>query len=140
MSIQLYLNGNIYTMDHLQTRAQAIAIDSQSGRIVAVGSNDEVRRSGGRFSQVIDLKGQTVLPGFIDAHIHLISTAYRSHHIDARDSQSEDEVAELVRQRAGQTPKGHWLQGGQWDKNQWPGNSFPTKASLDAVAPEHPVA
>ena len=139
MTILLYLNANIYTMDDQQPRAQAMAIDTQSGRILALGSNDEVRRYSDRFSQHLDLRGKTVIPGFIDAHIHLISTAYRSHHVDARDTSSEDAVIERVRERVSQTPKGHWIQGGQWDKNQWPGNNFPTKASLDAVAPDHPV-
>ncbi len=139
MSILLYLNGTIYTMDAAQPRAQAMAIDSTSGRIIAVGDNDEVRRVGDRHAEIIDLRGKTVLPGFIDAHIHLIYAAYRSYYIDATGCKSEDEVAELVRQRAEQTPAGQWIQGGQWDKNLWPGQHFPTKASLDAAAPQHPV-
>src|SRR6202022_1831792 len=103
MSIHLYLNGTIYTMDAAQPRAQAMAIDSVSGRILAVGSDDEVRRAGDRHAQVIDLRGKAVLPGFIDAHIHLVSEAYRSYYINAEACASEDEAAELVRQRAAQT-------------------------------------
>ncbi len=140
MSTLLYMNGNIITMDAAQPRAQAMAIDEASGRILAVGSNDEVQRSGGLHASIVDLRGRTVLPGFIDAHIHLLSAAHRAHYIDAATCQSEDEVAELVRQRAAQTPPGKWIQGGRWDKNQWPGGNFPTRASLDAAAPEHPVA
>lgn len=140
MTTVLYLNGNIYTMDSTQPRAQAMAIDDTSGRILAVGTNDEVRRIRGQHTQLIDLKGKTVLPGFNDAHIHLLDTAYRSHHVNAAGSTSEDEVAARVRERAAQTPRGRWIQGGQWDKNLWPGERFPTKASLDAAAPEHPVA
>ncbi len=139
MSTILYLNGDIYTMDAAQPRAQAMAIDTESGRILAAGSNDEVRRLGVQHSMLIDLRRQTVVPGFIDAHIHLLSTAYRSHYIDAARCASEDEVAVLVRERATQTPPGRWIQGGQWDKNLWPGGNFPTKASLDAAAPAHPV-
>ena len=140
MTINLYLNGTIYTMDAAQPRAQAIAIDTTSGRIVAVGSDDEVRRAGDRHTQIIDLRGRTMLPGFIDAHFHLVMEAYRSHNIDAGPCASEDEVAELVRQRAAQTPPGQWILGGQWNKGQWPGQRFPTRASLDAAAPQHPVA
>lgn len=127
-------------MDAAQPRAEAMAIDSVSGSIVAVGSNDEVRRVGGRAVELVDLRGKTVLPGFIDAHIHLLSTAYRAHYIDAIGCTSEDEVAEMVSERAAQTPPGRWILGGQWDKNLWPGGQFPGKASLDAVAPGHPVA
>src|SRR5216684_2285783 len=140
MSTILYLNGNIYTMDAARPRAEAMAIDSTSGYILAVGSNDEVRRLGGQHSELVDLRGRTVLPGFIDAHIHLLSTAYRAHYIDAIACTSEDEVAALVHERAMHTPKGRWVLGGQWDKNLWPGANFPSRASLDAAAPDHPVA
>lgn len=140
MSINLFVNGAIYTMDAAQPRAQAIAIDTSSGRILAVGSDDEVRRAGDRYAQVIDLRGKTMLPGFIDAHIHLLAEAYRSHEINAAHCAGEDEVAELVRQRAAQTQPGQWLLGGHWYKGLWPGQRFPTRASLDAAAPQHPVA
>jgi predicted amidohydrolase YtcJ len=140
MTTILYLNGTIYTMDTAQPRAQAMAIDSTSGRILAVGDNDEVRRVGGKDAELVDLRGKTVLPGFIDAHIHLVETAYRRHYIDASGIRNEEEVADLVRQRAAQTPPGQWIQGGQWDKNLWPGQQFPARASLDAAAPAHPVA
>jgi predicted amidohydrolase YtcJ len=140
MSIIRFLNANIYTMDARQPRAQAIAIDTNSGRILAVGDNDEVCRIGDRHAEQVDLRGKTLLPGFIDAHIHLIYAAYRSYYIDAESCSSEDEVANLVRQRATQTPAGQWIRGGQWNKNVWPGQQFPTKASLDSAAPEHPIA
>ena len=140
MSTIIYVNGDIYTMDAALPRAQAIAIDSATGRILAVGSNDEVRRPGGQYTDLIDLKGKTVLPGFIDAHIHVLETAYRTHNIDAETCSSEDAVAELVRERAAQTLPGRWILGGHWDKNHWSGNHFPTKASLDRAAPHHPVA
>jgi predicted amidohydrolase YtcJ len=140
MSIMVYLNGTIYTMDAAQPRAQAMAIDSLSGRILAVGSDDEVRRVGNRNAELVDLRGRTVLPGFIDAHIHLVAEAYRSYYIDAIACASEDEVAALVQERATRTPGGQWILGGKWDKNAWPGQHFPTKASLDRAAPQHPVA
>ena len=140
MSTILFLNGNIYTMDAAQPRAQALAIDTMSGRILAVGDNDEVRRVGGSHAELVDLRGKTLLPGFIDAHIHLTYAAYRSYYVNAGTCLNEDEVANLVRQRATQTPAGQWIQGGQWNKNVWPGQHFPTKVSLDIAAPEHPVA
>lgn len=140
MSTLCFVNGTIYTMNAAQPRARAMAIDSISGRILAVGEDDEVRRLGGQSMELIDLQGKTVLPGFIDAHIHLLSTSYRRHHINAVDCASEDEVAELVRQRATSTPPGQWILGGRWYKDIWPGQHFPTRASLDAAAPLHPVA
>jgi len=140
MTTILFLNGNIYTMDAAQPRAQAMAIDDIHGHIVAVGTNDEVRRVGGQHMQIVDLKGKTVLPGFIDAHIHLLHTAHMQNRINARNATSEAEVAELVLDQASQTPSGQWIQGGQWDQNLWTNTRFPSKASLDAAAPSHPVA
>lgn len=140
MATILYMNGNMYTMDATQLRAQAMAIDDTSGRILAIGTNDEVRRAGGQYKHILDLKGRTVLPGFIDAHIHLLHTAHSQNQIDAREATSEDEVAEMVRQRATQTPNGQWIQGGQWDRNLWLNPRFPSKASLDAATLHHPVA
>ncbi|TMC19614.1 MAG: amidohydrolase, partial [Chloroflexi bacterium] len=106
MTTMLYLNGKLYTMDATQPRAQAMAIDSTSGRIVAVGTNDEVRRVGGRSPELIDLHGKTVLPGFIDAHFHLLCTAYRAYQLDASTCTSEEAVAALVRERVAYTPPG----------------------------------
>ncbi|HLX40562.1 MAG TPA: amidohydrolase, partial [Ktedonobacteraceae bacterium] len=140
MSTVIYLNGDIYTMNPAQPKAQAMAIASANGAIIAVGTNDEVRRAGGQHKELVDLRGKTMVPGFTDAHIHLVSAAYRAHYIDAGNSTSEDAVAELVRQRAAQTPPGCWILGGQWDKNLWPDQQFPGKVSLDAAAPLHPVA
>src|SRR5260370_42311316 len=104
-------------MDAREPRAQAMAIDTGSGRILAVGDNDEVRRVGGRYAEPGGLHGKPVLPGFIDSHIHLLSTAYRSYYIDAEACPSDDEVARLVRERAAQTPASQWRLGGQWDRN-----------------------
>ncbi|WP_376794851.1 amidohydrolase [Thermogemmatispora sp.] len=140
MSRIAYLNGNLYTMDETRPRAQALAVERESGRIVAVGDDAEVRRAAGGQAELIDLRGKTVLPGFIDAHIHLLATAYRSHDIDAAACNSADEVAQLVRERATRTPVGQWVVGGQWDRNRWSTRAFPSREVLDAAAPEHPVA
>jgi predicted amidohydrolase YtcJ len=140
MSTILYLNGNLYTLDPLRPRAQALAIDRASGRILAVGDNDEVRRVGGLHREIVDLRGKTVLPGFIDAHIHLLGTAYRAQQINAAACTSEEAAAALVRERAASMPVGQWILGGGWDKNAWPGRAFPTRAALDTAAPDHPVA
>src|SRR5258706_7511378 len=112
MTTILYLNGTIYTMDAAQPRAQAMAIDSASGRILAVRDNDQGLRVGGRDTELIDLHGKTVLPGFIDAHIHLVETAYRRHSIHASRTSNAGEVAKLARQHGTQAPPRSMIQGG----------------------------
>src|SRR5262245_30842046 len=136
----LLLNGTIHTMDADVPRVSALAIDRGSGRIVAVGDDAEIRQFAGPLTETLDLAGRTVLPGFIDAHTHLLGYAETRLEVNLRGVRSEDEAAARVRARAEQVPAGTWIQGHGWDKDGWPGERFPTKSSLDAAVPEHPVA
>jgi predicted amidohydrolase YtcJ len=134
------VNGTIYTMNAAQPRAEAVLLDPNTGTIAGVGTSEEMRRQAGPLAEVVDLRGRAVLPGFIDAHIHLLHYAEHLRSVNLLGTQSEQEAAARVRARAAALPKGMWITGGQWDKNLWPGSNFPTRASLDAVAPDHPVA
>jgi predicted amidohydrolase YtcJ len=136
----LLLNGNIHTMDADHPRATALAVDRGSGRIVAVGDDADIRQLAGPLTDTLDLGGRTVLPGFIDAHTHLLGYAETRLEVSLRGVRSEDEAVDRVRVRAEQVPAGSWIQGHGWDKNTWPGEHFPTKASLDAAVSQHPVA
>lgn len=136
----LLLNGSFYTMDTDRPRARAVALDRTSGRIVAVGDEAEIRALAGPLTDTLDLKGRTVLPGFVDAHTHLLSFARERSEVNLTGTHSEDEAVERARARAAQTPAGEWVRGRHWDKNIWPGANFPTRASLDAAIPDHPVA
>ncbi len=134
------VNGAIYTMNAAQPRAEAIALDPETGTIAGVGSSEEMRRLGGPLAELVDLRGRVALPGFIDAHIHLLSYHHQLHVVNLLGTRSEQEAAERVQARVVLAPQGSWISGGQWDRNLWPGGNFPTRASLDAVAPDHPVA
>ena len=131
------LNGNIHTMDPRRPRASAVAI--AGARFLAVGSDMEMRAlliPGGR---VVDLRGATVVPGFIDAHIHFLSYGLSLQEIDLSGAPTLSCALERVRRRAVDTPRGQWLIGRGWDQSVWEGGSFPTAAQLDAVAPQQPV-
>ncbi len=136
----LLLNGVIHTMDPDQPRADAIAVDRSSGRILAIGDTPAIRAHAGPLTDTLDLRGRTVLPGFIDAHTHLMSYAQSRLDVNLRGVGSEEEAVELVRARSEQLPPGAWVFGQSWDKNAWPEQRFPTRASLDAAVPGHPVA
>ena len=136
----LLLNGNIHTMDLDHPHATAMAMDRGSGRIVAVGDEAEIGSLAGPLTDTLDLHGATVIPGLIDAHTHLLAYAQARLNVDLRNTRSEDDAVEQVRKRAEHTPPGMWIQGQSWDKNLWPSNAFPTKRSLDAAVPHHPVA
>jgi len=136
----LLLNGAIHTMNPDQPRATALAVDRDSGRILAVGDDADIRALAGPLTDTLDLKGRTVLPGFIDAHTHILGYTQARLNVELRGVRSEDEAVARVRERAAQTPHGGWIMGQSWDSNLWPGQRFPTKASLDAAVPDHPVA
>jgi predicted amidohydrolase YtcJ len=138
--ILLLRNGSFYTMSLTAPHAEALAIDRTSGRILAVGDEADIQSLAGPLTDSLDLGGRAVFPGFIDAHIHLIHQVQSRLGVQLRGATSEEAAVELVRERAAQTPAGTWILGQGWDKNIWAGSRFPTKSSLDAVTPHHPVA
>lgn len=136
----LLLNGAIHTMNPDQPHARALAIDRTSGRILAVGDDADIRSLAGPLTETLDLRGRTVVPGFIDAHTHLVHFARARLDVELRGAADEDEAVARVAERAARTPTGTWIRGRGWDANLWPGQRFPTRASLDAVIPDHPVS
>ncbi len=130
-------NGVIYTQDDHQPRVSAIAI--RDGRVVALGADHEIRpllRPGG---EAVDLRGCTVIPGLVDAHVHLSNYARFLHEVDLNGAQSARHAAELVAANARQTPPGEWICGFGWDQTRWPGRRFPAASDLDDLVPDHPV-
>lgn len=138
--VLLLLNGSFHTLDAQRPRAAAVAVDRTSGRILAVGDKTEIWPLAGPLTDTIDLRGRTVLPGFIDSHTHLLALAHDRAEENLSGTRSEAEAVERVRRRAEQTPAGQWIHGRHWDKSLWPGAAFPTRASLDAAVLDHPVA
>ena len=130
------LDGKVVTMDSAKPGAQAIAV--KADRIVAVGTNDQVRAWIGAGTVVERLAGKTVVPGMIDAHTHFLNIGARRLQIDAAGT-SKSEIVAKVAAQAAQTKPGEWIRGRGWDQNNWPDKAFPTRADLDAVAPANPV-
>ena len=133
----IIVNGNMHTMDRNHPTAEAIAIDGN--RIIAVGSNDEIKKLAGANTKVIDAKGQLVLPGFNDAHVHFMSGGSQLSSVDLRDANTPQEFAERIRDFAGKLPKGRWITGGDWDHERWPDAKLPTKELIDRYTPDTPV-
>ena len=73
--VLLLLNGVIHTMDASQPLVSALAVDRSSGRILAAGDDADIRALAGPLTDTLDLGGRVALPGFIDAHTHLLGTA-----------------------------------------------------------------
>jgi len=128
-------NGNILTMAAGLPRAEAIAISD--GRIVAIGSNADVRTPGTR---EVELNGRTVLPGFIDSHAHVSQVGHELRKVNLAPCRSIADVLRVVAERAKTTPKGEWVEGSaMWHETALAERRFPTRRELDAVAPDHPV-
>ena len=132
----LLINGNFHTMDPARPRATAVAI--RDDRFVAVGDSDELLEE---FSNagVVDLGGETVVPGFIDAHIHFMAYGLSLREIDLANTPSLEIALDRVRNRAAETPPGQWLTGRGWDQSLWGDGAFPSGADLDAISTEHPI-
>ncbi len=118
-------------------RAQALAV--KDGRILAVGTNDEIKKFHGGKTATIDLGGRFVLPGFNDSHLHLAGGGSQKLNVNLVGAASLDEMKQRVADRAKTIASGEWIQGGGWDHTLWAGQKLPTRQDLDTVTGEHPA-
>ena len=134
-------NGKVVTVDDRFTIAQAVAVKGE--RIIAVGSNTDIRKLAGNGTRVIDLKGRTVIPGLIDNHAHFMRAAEYWHQEVRLDGvTSRQQALAMIARKAADSKPGEWvLVLGGWSIEQFADErkGF-TKAELDAVAPNNPVA
>ena len=116
--------------------AEAVAI--QGEHIVFVGSRGEAERRRGNRTRMIDLHGATVLPGLIDAHVHLANLGAALDRVNLVGVATEAEAVDRVAARALTVPKGEWIVGWGWDEGAW-ANRLPTMRGLSERVPDHPV-
>jgi predicted amidohydrolase YtcJ len=130
-------NGNFWTVDSDNPRAEAVAIGG--GRFLAVGSNDEVLNIAVSRTRKVDLGGKRVLPGFIDAHSHPASSGL-SHlrQVDC-DLRSIKAIQEALRERAAKTPASEWVLGFKYDDTKTSDGRKLIFKDLDEAVPDHPV-
>ena len=131
------IHGNVLTLSQAQPRAQAIAIAKD--RIIKVGTNEEVKRLVNHDTQVIDLNGKTVVPGFIDTHIHVADFGRTLQWVDLRQADSVNAMKGIVREKVDRTAKGKWILGSGWNEENFAEKRSPTREDLDAAAPDNPV-
>jgi predicted amidohydrolase YtcJ len=133
----IVVNAKVRTMDASKPSAEAVAV--LDNKIIAVGSNEEIRALVGEKTQTIDAGGKLLLPGFNDSHVHFLDGGLQLSSVDLRDAKSPAEFAERIKKFAAKLPKGRWILGGTWDHENWTPNNLPTKELIDAVTPDNPV-
>ncbi len=146
----IFVNGDIYPAahiglvwasafekPHLPGRVKALAV--ANGKVIAAGTNEEIQKLKGPKTQVIDLGGHFVMPGFNDAHVHLGSGGFEKLNVDLVGSKSLDDMKQRIAARVKTAAPGEWIQGRGWDHTLWAEQKTPTRADIDAVTGDHPA-
>jgi len=129
-------NARIWTGDPRRKWAQAVAVAGD--RIAAVSTDDELAPLACQADRRIDARGQMLVPGFIDCHVHILEGGRRLHQLSLREVRSHQEFIQRLRDYAARLPEGAWITGGDWDHERW-GGELPRKEWIDPVTPRHPV-
>ena len=132
------VHGKIWTENPRQTEAEAVAI--QGNRIVAVGRSTAILKYAGPGTQIVELHGRRVVPGFNDAHVHFVAGGAALAGVQLRDAKSQAEFRQRIAAFVRTQPKGTWIQNGEWDHTAWTPAAYPTHQLIDDVTPDNPVA
>ncbi|MCX4745934.1 amidohydrolase [Kitasatospora sp. NBC_01287] len=131
----VFTHGPVHTGDSARTRASSLAVTGE--RITAVG-HDEVRELIGPKTEVVDLRGKLLLPGFQDSHIHAVYGGVELAQCDLTGTTGVDEYLQRIREFADANPEREWITGGGWSMESFEGG-LPTRHLLDSVVPDRPV-
>jgi predicted amidohydrolase YtcJ len=136
-------NGKIVTVETAASQAQAVAV--RGDRILALGTSAAMKRHIGSSTQVIDLQGRLVIPGFIEGHGHFTGVGEAQLNLKLMKVKSWDEIVAMVAQAAKTAKPGQWIRGRGWHQEKWTATptpnveGFPTHHALSAVSPDNPV-
>jgi len=135
----IFYNGEVITMDAADSIVQAVAV--KDGLIMAAGASGQIKMFQSPDTKMIDLAGRSLVPGFIDSHLHMGILGMNTMSLDLRypGVKSIEEIKALIREKAKTTPKGEWIRGWGYDHSKLAGNRHPTKDDLDDASRDHPV-
>jgi len=139
----IFIHANIYTGVPANSQFSSVlreeAIAVRGDRIQAVGKNVEIEKLKGPQTQVIDLGGHFVMPGFNDAHMHLADAGLQKLNVDLIGVKTLDEFRNRLLAKVETAKPGEWILGGGWDETLWPVKTLPNRWDLDEVSGGHPV-
>jgi hypothetical protein len=139
----IFINGDLYTVDEKNPQAEALAV--KAGRIIAVGTTEEIESFRSDSTEVVDLEGQFVMPGFIEGHGHYSGLGQSLIQLNFLRSKSWEEIVAMVEERVSTAEAGEWIAGRGWHQEKWtetPGKNvhgYPYHDELSAVSPDNPV-
>ncbi len=135
----IFTGGRVHTVNATNDVVEALAVTGET--ITAVGTDEQIKDLEGPRTRVVELKGRALLPGFIDAHCHLVGVGMLMSSIDGKapGRQSIRALQEAVRERAQCQPPGTWIRGRGYDHSRLAERRHPNRLDWDAVAPDHPV-
>lgn len=131
-----FVNGKVYTVNEKQPIAEAVIVEGN--KIIFVGSNADAKNLMDTSTNIVDLKGKLMLPGFIDNHVHFINGGSYLLGIDLRPANSTKEFKQILKDYAKKNPD-KWITGGYWDHEKWETTNLPTKEMIDEVVSNQPV-
>jgi len=130
-------NGRFWTADPIRPFAEAVAV--QKGRILEVGTWEQIKHLAGKETRFIDLEGTFVVPGFTDSHTHFLEGALSLSSVSLRNVRSREEFVKKIKNEADRLGKGEWIKNGEWDHQQFDSIQLPKKEWIDGITPENPV-
>ncbi|WP_163378862.1 amidohydrolase [Cyclobacterium sp. SYSU L10401] len=140
---RVFTGGFLYTVNEDLPTAEAMAIEGN--KIIYVGDQAGVKPFIGSETEVIDLEGKTLTPGWIEGHGHFMGLGYNELNLDLSATKSFQEIVAMVKEAADRTPAGEWITGRGWHQSKWtesPGkqiNGFPLHLAISEVSPDNPV-
>jgi predicted amidohydrolase YtcJ len=139
----IFSNGKIYTVNDQQPLVEAVAI--KGSKIIALGSTKELEKYKGVQTEVIDLQGKTMTPGFIEGHGHIMGVGYNELNIDLMNVKSYEDMVAKVKEAVDKAQPGQWILGRGWHQEKWDTKpdkmvkGFQTHHLLSEVSPNNPV-
>ena len=132
------MNGKIITINPDDSVVEAVVCKDK--KFVKVGTNEDVKPYIGKSTEVIDLGGKTVVPGFVDTHLHFSSGGRRARFVDLRYVRSMEDLVTEIKKKAEQMPPGRWVQGYGYNESKLKEKRFPNRYDLDKASMDHPIS
>ena len=132
---KLFINGEIYSMKKEGEKFQSLGV--KDGKITFLGTDEEAKNVTSK--ELIDLKGKMMIPGMVDAHLHLYAYCQNLTFVDLSKVHNINEMINLMKEKVKNVKKGDWVKGVNFDQSKWKENRFPTLEEMDSISKDNPV-